>query len=184
MMGAPFASRQTGFGMLEVLVSIVILLVGVLGLAGLISRSQQAEMESYQRVQAIILLDDMVARINANRKNAVSYVGTYAATSASTCPTADTVAIDKCQWQNALVGAAEKLGTDTNIGAMIGARGCIFQLDASPTNQVYMVSVAWQGMGNTAAPTDNPACGSTTDYGAEEQRRVVTATVQIARLSE
>jgi len=183
MMRAPFASRQTGFGMLEVLVSIVILLVGVLGLAGLISRSQQAEMESYQRVQAIILLDDMVARINANRKNAASYIGTYEPTSASTC-TGSTAAIDLCQWQNALVGAAEKLGTDTNIGAMIGARGCVFQLDASPTNQVYMVSVAWQGMGNTAAPTDNPACGSTTDYGAEEQRRVVTATVQIARLSE
>lgn len=179
-MPAPIAFRQTGFGMLEVLISIVILLVGVLGLAGLISRSQQAEMESYQRVQAIILLDDMVARINANRKNAASYVGTYAPTSATTCA-GTAAAVDLCQWQNALVGAAEKLGTSSNIGAMIGARGCIFQLDAA--NQIYMVSVAWQGMGKTAAPTDNPACGAASDYGTAEQRRVVTATLRIARLT-
>lgn len=173
--------RQSGFGLLEVLVSIVILLVGVLGLAGLISRSQQAEMESYQRAQALVLLQDMVARINANRKNAVNYVGTYAPTAAtSPCPTTSTTALDLCEWQNALLGAAEKSGT-SNVGAMIGARGCINELDASSTNKVYMVSVAWQGMGKTFAPTDSPACGANA-YGDEDQRRVVTATLQIAKL--
>lgn len=171
--------RQSGFGMLEVLVSVVILLVGVLGLAGLISRSQQAEMESYQRAQALVLLQDMVGRINANRKNAVSYLGTYAPTTeTSTCPTTSTVVTDLCQWKNALLGAAEKSGT-SNIGAMIGARGCINELDAA--NRIYMVSVAWQGMGKTFAPTDSPACGANA-YGAEDQRRVVTATLKIARL--
>lgn len=172
--------EERGFGMIEVLVSLFILLTGLLGLAGLLARSQQAEMESYQRAQALVLLQDMVERINANRKDAASYVGTYYPTSVSTCLTTGMAAIDLCQWQNALLGAAETTSGNKAIGAMIGARGCIFQLDAA--NQIYMVSVAWQGLGKTAAPTDSPACGTETDYGAAEQRRVVTAILQIARL--
>ncbi|MGE5027346.1 MAG: prepilin-type N-terminal cleavage/methylation domain-containing protein, partial [Betaproteobacteria bacterium] len=50
--------RNAGFSMIEILVTLVILLIGLLGLAGLITRSQQAEMESYQRAQALILLQD------------------------------------------------------------------------------------------------------------------------------
>src|SRR5438034_8842517 len=57
-----------GFSMLEVLVTLVILLIGLLGLAGVMAHATTAEMESYQRVQAIMLAQDMVDRINANRK--------------------------------------------------------------------------------------------------------------------
>ena len=59
--------RQSGFSMIEVLVTLIILLVGLLGLAGLMMQSQRSEMESYQRVQALILLQQMAGRINANR---------------------------------------------------------------------------------------------------------------------
>ncbi|MDP2155736.1 MAG: type IV pilus modification protein PilV, partial [Sulfuricella sp.] len=69
MVGLAHLRRERGFGMIEVLVSLFILLTGLLGLAGLLARSQQAEMESYQRAQALVLLQDMVARINANRKD-------------------------------------------------------------------------------------------------------------------
>ena len=63
--GAP---RQRGVTMIEVLISIFILTVGMLGAASLQFRMQTAELEAYQRTQAIVLLQDMVARINANRK--------------------------------------------------------------------------------------------------------------------
>lgn len=65
--------RHAGFSMIEVLVTLVILLTGLLGLAGLMAQSQRSEMESYQRVQAVILLQDIENRINANRKAAVCY---------------------------------------------------------------------------------------------------------------
>ena len=51
----------------------VILLVGLLGLAALMTSSQKAESESYQRAQALLLLQDMVERINANRAVAACY---------------------------------------------------------------------------------------------------------------
>src|SRR5205814_2345916 len=67
---------QSGATMMEVLVSILIVVIGLLGLAGLQSRINLSEMESFQRAQALVLLQDMVDRINANRKNAALYVTT------------------------------------------------------------------------------------------------------------
>jgi type IV pilus assembly protein PilV len=65
--------RQCGFSLIEVMISLLIMVVGLLGLAGLMVQSQRAEMESYQRAQALILLQDMAGRINANRKAATCY---------------------------------------------------------------------------------------------------------------
>ena len=44
--------KQAGFLMMEVLIALFILLIGLIGLAGLQARAQQAENESYQRLQA------------------------------------------------------------------------------------------------------------------------------------
>ncbi|HEY0563491.1 MAG TPA: prepilin-type N-terminal cleavage/methylation domain-containing protein, partial [Methylophilus sp.] len=51
--------KQQGSTLLEVLITIVILAIGLLGLAGLQSRLHVSEMESYQRAQALVLLNDM-----------------------------------------------------------------------------------------------------------------------------
>ena len=53
--------------MIEVLVSLLIIVLGLLGLAGLQVRIQQSEFESYQRAQALVLLQDMVERIHQQR---------------------------------------------------------------------------------------------------------------------
>ena len=55
------ASRQAGTSLVEVLVTIVITAIGLLGLAGMQSRLQTSEMESYQRAQALLLLEDMAS---------------------------------------------------------------------------------------------------------------------------
>lgn len=183
--------RNAGFSMIEVLVTLVILLVGLLGLAGILTYGQQAELESYQRAQALILLQDMVDRINTNRKVATCYnisanpVTDFLGTSASVTPACTTgtanqntqAVADMTAWSNALLGAAETRG-GAQVGAMIGARGCIQETDV--TNSVYLVSVAWQGVGATFAPTATCAQNA---YGNDAQRRVVTATLRIANLN-
>jgi len=67
---------EAGFFMIEVLITVVIVLVGLLGLVAVQAKSQVAEMESYQRSQAIVLAQDMASRMNANRTDArnLSYV--------------------------------------------------------------------------------------------------------------
>lgn len=186
----PAALRQTGFSLLEVLITIVIIAFGLLGLAGLQVKVQNAEMESYQRAQALLLMKDMVERITANRVNAAGYV------SASTFGTGDGqpgdcialaagAARDQCEWSNALKGSSEKSGA-TSIGAMIGARGCILEIQApNPaaglcTPGVYEVQVSWQGMQNTVAPIKT--CGQG-QYGNETLRRVVSTQVAVALTS-
>lgn len=77
---------QGGFSMIEVLIALVILLVGLLGLAGLMVQSQRSEFEAYQRVQALILLQDMASRINANRKAAICYPFTSATAASAASP--------------------------------------------------------------------------------------------------
>ncbi|MCM2252771.1 MAG: type IV pilus modification protein PilV, partial [Ramlibacter sp.] len=52
------AAAQRGAALLEVLVAILITAFGLLALAGLQTRMNAAMMESYQRAQALTLLED------------------------------------------------------------------------------------------------------------------------------
>ncbi len=174
--------------MIEVLVTIVILAIGLLGLAGLQIRLQLSEMEAYQRAQAMILLEDMANRVAVNRNFAADYV-TGSDTplgSAIDCPTAVATQQerDAGQWCRALQGAAEKSGT-SNVGAMIGGRGCVEDMG----NSTYLVTVAWQGLAPVSAPPAGVACGQDQYDGAEGSactndrcRRAVTTIVRIAPL--
>jgi type IV pilus assembly protein PilV len=174
--------RQDGFSMIEVLVTMLILLIGLLGMAGMQAHAQRSEMESYQRIQALVLAQDMVARINANRKNAANYVtasplgkGDSQPTSCSSLTGKD---LDFCEWSNALKGAAET-SSGSGVGAMVGARGCV-AFDASTAT--YLVSVVWQGVAKTAAPVASLSCGEGL-YGDETLRRVISLPITIATLT-
>lgn len=176
---------QRGFSLIEVLITLLILLLGLLGLAGLIRQSQSSEMESYQRVQALVLLRDMAERINTNRVAAASYVtGTTAplgASSTEVCSAPATrVAVDRCQWDAALKGAAETLDLGSGasqVGAMLGGRGCV----TSPVANEYLIEVVWQGLSETATPPSSVLCGKNA-YGNDKNRRAVTTVVRIGTL--
>lgn len=180
---------QRGSTMLEVLITMVILAVGLLGLAGLQSRLQVSEMEAYQRAQALILLNDMANRITTNRNAAATYV-TSAVGAGMTCPTSTATqkARDAMEWCNALQGAAETTGAGNvagvMVGAMIGGRGCVESIGANK----YMITVAWQGAVALSAPPAEVSCGANLYNTAGTQcvgdlcRRVVTTVVQIATL--
>ncbi len=181
--------RPSGFAMLEILVTLFIILVGLLGAVGLMVRANTAEMESYQRVQAVILLQDMRNRIEANRavvscysngptgmQLGTGYAGTPSCASGTAAQNAQAVA-DMTQWNTLLLGSAET-NSGTKVGAMLGALGCITQIDA--VNNVYLITVAWQGLEPTAAP--KATCGQG-QYGADTLRRALSVTVRIGSLT-
>lgn len=194
-------SSQSGFTLIEVLVAILVLLLGLLGMAGVQVRATQAEYESYQRKQAMLLLQDMIDRLQANRLVASCYAITAAGTGApfagtksdGSAATAGTSIIPACtagslvaqavantdltNWSNALFGASEALGSGS-VGAISAARGCV----VANGGGVYTVSVAWMGIAPTAAPPTALNCG-TGLYGDEALRRVVSATLQVATLN-
>jgi type IV pilus assembly protein PilV len=167
---------QLGFAMLEVLITMVILALGMLGLAGLQNTLLIYEIESYQRSQALLIQQDMVERIGVNRKQATEYADKVRGGSGTvpTC-TGSGVERDLCEWDRLLKGATEVKG-GANIGTISGAVGCIDDLG----NGQYRVSVAWQGFNTTQAPVT--MCGQN-QFGAEELRRTITSVVRIANLS-
>lgn len=172
-------ANQGGFSLIEILVTIGILVVGLLGLAALQTQSTVAQMEAYQRSQALVLVQDLADRMSVNKVNARSYVTADAGVSgaATSCAALTGSALDLCEWHNQLVGSAEVTGGGRNVGAMIGARGCVtfFPLDNS-----FLVTVAWQGMSSAGIPKED--CGSGA-FGDDRQRRTVSTVVRVAFLS-
>lgn len=179
-----------GFTLLEVLVTMVILAFGLLGLASLQAKVHVVELESYQRAQAVLLLEDMTNRLRANRANAASYVTGNTnplgegETAACAVSPATPVSTDQCQWSTSLKGAAETKG-GTNVGAMLGARGCVELIQAAVgaptcTPGIYRVTVIWQGMNPTVAPS--LLCGQSLNaYGGDSLRRAIAARVTIGQ---
>ncbi|WP_295876325.1 type IV pilus modification protein PilV [uncultured Zhongshania sp.] len=184
-------STNTGFTLIEILVALVVLLVGLMGAAGLMVRTVQQEAESYQRLQALNVLQDMVDRINANRAVADCY--SYGAAGSTmghnvsaltSCSLGDAsqqaiANADLTEWNNLLQGAAEQIGS-AKVGAMVGARGCVQQISAA--DQTYRITVAWQGLSETVTATENNTCGKD-QYGDEKLRRIVSAIIRIGDLS-
>lgn len=182
----PPTGRQRGTSLIEVLVTLVIVAFGLLGVAAFQAKAQVGSVESYQRAQAIILLDDMTSRINVNSADAASYVATVGAGDTQPADCSETAAgaeRDLCEWSAALKGAAEVDAAGTQVGGMIGARGCIEQVVmANPATGVctpaqYRVSVAWQGLHETRAPS--LTCGKDA-YGPDTFRRAISTQVTVA----
>lgn len=187
--------------MVEILVSMLIVAVGLLGLVGLQTTAQQAQNESYARAQALALLQDMVERINSNRyaascfafttdtTNGVPYLGTVdPGNPGNNFTPACTVGSNPANannamsvWDSELTGTAERSGANASLGAMVGARGCVTVANDPGTGiATYTIMVAWQGTTDSFAPT--LACGNNL-YGAETKRRLVWTTLQIANLN-
>jgi|SRR2546423_8654456 type IV pilus assembly protein PilV len=210
-MAARTTKRQAGFNLLEILVALFIVTIGLLGLAGTQVLAQRAELESYQRAQAMVLMTDIVDRINTNRKGAVcylvtttpaagtNYLGTagagkydvagYACPALATNPDAVARAGLDLQFIDQMLLGASETSAGARIGAMIGGRACI-GFDAA--TQAYTVAVAWQGTAATFSPAGWPAANNPDIarncalglYGADDAlRRVVWTTVMIASLT-
>ena len=183
--------RQHGTSLIEVLVTLLILAFGLLGVAALQGKMSVAQMESYQRSQAVMALTEMTERMKANSTQATSYLNQGNIGTGDTQPTSCAALpvgppSDLCEWSNLLKGAREQQAA-AKVGGMVGAVGCITQLQAyNPalgvcSAGIYQVSVAWQGLNPTATPA--LACGQGA-YGANDAyRRVIAATVTVGTTS-
>lgn len=176
-----------GFSLIEVLVSILILAIGLLGLAGLQAKANEIEMEAYQRSVALALVQDMASRIAAGRQYAKAFAtgAVYGIGDKEPTDCAGKTGAERhiCEWSNSMKGAAESRkesdGITRSIGAPIGMRGCILAI-ADPTPNAlaeYFVVGVWQGLTPTASPAANTPganCAPDVDFGAGQRRAVVT----------
>lgn len=67
-------SKQKGLNLIEVLVTITITSIGLMGLISLQLQAVRATTDSGNRSQAIWIFDDIVNRIHANQDNSLNYI--------------------------------------------------------------------------------------------------------------
>ena len=72
MLKHPVAGRSAGFSLIEVLISLVILSVGLLGIAAMVSVSMKSKGSSYLRTQAMAQSSAIIDRMRANRATAIT----------------------------------------------------------------------------------------------------------------
>jgi len=174
--------RASGFTMIEILVTLVITAVGMLGLAGFVVRATTLSTDSIQRARAAVLVNDMAARISNSKAIAGTFVGANGSNlqlrgaNVVDCAAFAGAALQLCQWNNLLAGA-----NDGGSGAaFLGYRGCVTQ--PNPADPLFVVTVAWGSMTPGAPPADQCGVGV---FGAEAQglRRVLRLQVRVATLA-
>ena len=184
--------RESGMLMIEVLVTILIVSIGLLGIGATFVRSQLVSDEAYQRSQATAIAHALSEQLSTNRTEAAkvensAYVtgitgslvagdsGFSRASACATCTSVQMAANDLTTFHDAIVGAQKMQGA-TKVSALIGARGCVeflgtpFGAAVDVTNPPrYRISVVWQGRQASAESSSASLCGNGL-YGAGQPR--------------
>jgi type IV pilus assembly protein PilV len=152
---------------MEVLVSIFVLSVGILGVAGLQITAKRSNFEATQRATASALAQDIVERMRSNAQQLGSYTnagvgrtitGTSmaATTCAANCAPAVLAQYDLYELEQAANGITEQVAGN-NVGGLTLPTTCITGPDGGPG--IYSVAIAWRGMTKLSNPATD-ACGS------------------------
>ena len=100
--------QQSGIGLIEILIAVLILGIGILGVASTQVVSMQMNTQSQSRSQAVLLAEDLLDRIRANPTNPAAYSLAQGAANNGQCvtgfvPANGNVTADDIQsWDNSL----------------------------------------------------------------------------------
>ncbi len=142
--GSCVARRLRGFTLIEALIAMVVMSVGMLGIAGLYVQTLQAGRTSQFRTQAVTLAGDVADRIRSNRTAGLTYLGAGADNDCDSglldCNTHQMAAHDVFLWQR----QARRTLPD---GAVRVA------LDQATIPWTYTVTVTWDEAGQPTPPS-------------------------------
>ena len=170
----PIAGRVQGFSLIEVLIALVILSVGLLGIAAMVSVSMKSKNGSYLRTQALALSGAILDRMRANHATAVTngYDGSTAPTSPTSCngtvaggvncTAAQIAAMDLYEWHTELLNL---LGSDAT-----------YSITTTGVSQEYnkvTVIISWNDSPTNGTLNGNSGCSAA--VGAATVAATVTA---------
>ncbi len=185
-------STQWGATLLEILISILIFSIGLLGLASMQITSKRANYEALQRSTAAVLAHGMLERMRVNQTALDSYVaagnlggGSLGSAPATDCAAANCLptelsAYHLWSFEQELDGQDEQRG-GVATGGLASATACI---SGPPGGSgTYSIVIAWRGSAELESPADS-ACGLGLGlYGdGDSLRRVLTITTFIGAI--
>jgi len=138
--------RQAGFSLVEVLITLVIMSVGMLGIAGLYVQSMQAGRTSMFRHHAVTLAGDVADRIRANPTADIAYTAPVGVDSGCVlggvdCSPVQMAGNDILLWKDQ--AASTLPGGDVLI---------VHTAEAGLVPATYQITVSWTEPGQVPAP--------------------------------
>jgi type IV pilus assembly protein PilV len=136
------SSQERGFSLLEVMIALLVLSIGLLGIAGLQVFSLKYNHQSYERTQATLLINEIVDRMRANPAAVQSGLydnvplanayGTYIGFGScpTTCSSTDLFNYDVYEWKKRM----------QDPGMLASGQGGV-ALD--PATGLYVITVSW-----------------------------------------
>src|SRR3569623_1066819 len=135
---------QQGFSLFEVLITVVVLSIGLLGLAGLLFTDMRAVNDAQEHTYAALLAQDIAERIRANRGSsydAVSLAATTADCVTNSCDSASMKDFDRGQWYSAVNGGVPLPNASVRVK------------DCAPN---IKITIQWRGSFSTSNCTTDP----------------------------
>ncbi len=159
LIGTVAPGNQSGFSIIEVMVSVLVLVVGFLGMAGLQTTSLQNSSKSVFRTQAAYLSYEILDRIRAN--DDVDYStdfdadGTFVDCLGNTCTGENLRNFDITEWKCAISGTDAACGELDNAGALLAGGGLPNgQGDIKLNGDIYTVQIRWYEQKDGAVADD------------------------------
>ncbi|WP_285164685.1 type IV pilus modification protein PilV [Shewanella goraebulensis] len=169
------SAKRNGFSLIEVMVSLVILTIGLVGIFNLHIVAKRGSFESFQQTQASYYANDIINRMRMNRSELINYQGSYSGTTSapakacdvnvggnSICTSVETRVWDLYQWERMFQGDSEQ-SSGTNVGGLDSSVACI-----DINGRDVTVVMTWRGVrassdGLSEASSFAKSCGTSND---------------------
>lgn len=182
----PDKNSQYGYLLVEVMVAMVIILLGVIGIAKVQHTSKSANAQAVQRTIASTLSDNLIERIRSNTAG----IGTYfpsdstvilkgnttapgqTCVAGSMCDPAQLAAFDIWEWEQNLIGVLET-ASGTNTGGLVDPIVCL-RRPPGGGDGIYHIAIAWRGQSRIeqiaiAENANASTCGTLASDGAYDE---------------
>lgn len=159
--------KQNGMTFIEVLIALVIMVTGILGAVAMQASAKKGSFDAMQRSLASSLAQDIIERMRGNDSATLalyaanSPYGSGKITSAPTCNSsaaictpAQMVTNDLYGWEQSLMGAGAKNGTN-NVGGLVDGIGCL-----SVNGNAVTVVITWQSKAEYKDANQAANCGT------------------------
>ena len=158
----PACGTQSGFSMIEVLVTLLIISLALLGTAGLQAFSMRLNQGGQFRTQAVFLAADLAERIEANKPGAVA--GNYVMALSSTVSTADNNCSDRQCVTPAELAAYDLSQWERLVAASLPRASWAVTQTGSGNPSTYTITIGWVDRRNDVT---NAAFDSTVQTGSD-----------------
>jgi type IV pilus assembly protein PilV len=178
---------QSGYLMIEVMVTMVVILIGIVGIAKLQHVAKNSTAQAIQRTLVSDLADNLIERVRSNPDGIANYFPSDSAlvlkgvtptpsklcTISNSCIPSELATFDLWEWEQTLIGTTEQsLGNNT--GGLVNPIVCL-QRPPGGGDGIYHIAIVWHGLTKfseneldlpTIANTNADTCGTAAAYNA------------------